>query len=311
VSESSGQIVQPAAGTPPRRQEVGQILETVGRVIAPVTVLTSALYYFGYVREQALFGYFGVDLGSVGFSPADYVLRSAGTVFLPLVLVVMGLLAALVLHRALSLVVAGSGMRRRRMTGRLLVVLAVALLGVGVLDLAGRGTVLSVTSAFLAGGGGNGLWSALLPPLALGSGAVLLEYTATVVLLPRESRPVMAPTRLRRGLLVILALVAAFWATTDVAVERGESAARTFEVSLPLQPEIVVYSRLRLQIADATVHRLSQVQAAYHFRYDGLRLLVHQNHVWFLLPAGWTHTNGMRVILLNDAAPDVRIELGP
>ena len=33
-----------------------------------------------FVREQAFFVYFGVDLGSVNFANSDYLLRSAGTV---------------------------------------------------------------------------------------------------------------------------------------------------------------------------------------------------------------------------------------
>ena len=57
-------------------------MDFVTRVVVPASLLTAILYYFGYVRELALFGYFGVDLGSLQFSTTDYLVRSAETIFL-------------------------------------------------------------------------------------------------------------------------------------------------------------------------------------------------------------------------------------
>jgi hypothetical protein len=81
---------------------LGPFIEFVTRVLAPAGLLTAVLYYFGYVREQALFAYFGVDLGSVGFSTTDYLVRSAGTVFLPLATVLVAGVTAVIAHHLLG-----------------------------------------------------------------------------------------------------------------------------------------------------------------------------------------------------------------
>jgi hypothetical protein len=81
---------------------LGPVIEFVTRVLAPAGLLTAVLYYFGYVREQALFAYFGVDLGSVGFSTTDYLVRSAGTVFLPLATVLVAGVTAVIAHHLLG-----------------------------------------------------------------------------------------------------------------------------------------------------------------------------------------------------------------
>ena len=60
---------------------LGAAADFVTHVVAPASLLTAILYYFGYVRELALFGYFGVDLGSLQFSTTDYLVRSVGTIF--------------------------------------------------------------------------------------------------------------------------------------------------------------------------------------------------------------------------------------
>jgi hypothetical protein len=50
-------------------------------------------YYFGYVRRQALFGYFGIDANLLDFGPQDYLVRSAGVAFKPIGIVLLAALA--------------------------------------------------------------------------------------------------------------------------------------------------------------------------------------------------------------------------
>lgn len=80
-----------------------------------------------------------------------------------------------------------------------------------------------------------------------------------------------------------------------------------------MQPEAVVYSSQHLQITGPgiTETRLSATDAAFAFRYNGLRPLIHSGGRWFLLPAGGTHSNDATVIILPDATPGIRVELGP
>lgn len=282
---------------------LGPVIEFASRVLAPAGVVTAVLYYFGYVREQALFAYFGVDLGSVGFSTTDYLVRSAGTVFLPLAVVLVAGVAAVFAHNLLGYLLGRASPRWRRVVWITVGVLALGLLVMGVVGLRNR-----TDPAF----------SSLAYPLALGSGAVLVEYVVETGWARKTAPPqvltLLAANRtVRRVLLAALLLVAAFWATADVARQRGLVAARAIEVSLPLQPQAIVYGRDRLQITGpgVSLERLDAAGAAFAFRYNGLRTLVHSNGHWFLLPAGWTRDNGASVIMLPDSPTGIRVDLAP
>jgi hypothetical protein len=58
-------------------------------------------------------------------------------------------------------------------------------------------------------------------------------------------------------------------------------------------------------------NQIAGADAAFTYRYDGLRPLLHSGGHWFLLPAGWTHGNGATVIILPDTAPSIRVDLAP
>lgn len=282
---------------------LGSVFEFATRVLAPVSVLTAVLFYFGFVREQALFTYFGVDLGSVGFSTTDYLVRSAGTLFIPLATVLIGAVAAVAAHLLLTYVLDRVDRRWRRIVWVALGVIAATLLLIGVVGLRRRADPLQ---------------GPLVAPVALGSGVLLLEY---VVNTARANKAVSTPlsavldeTRtLRQGLTVALVLVAMFWATANVARQRGLEAARAIELSLAIQPQAVVYSRDRLHITGPGVglSELDAPGAAFAFRYNGLRTLVHAGGRWFLLPVGWRRDNGATVILLPDASDAIRVDLAP
>jgi hypothetical protein len=51
--------------------------------------------------------------------------------------------------------------------------------------------------------------------------------------------------------------------------------------------------------------------AAFIYRYDGLRPLIHSGGHWFLLPAGWTHSDSATVVILPDTASSIRVDLAP
>jgi hypothetical protein len=278
-------------------------VDFITRVVAPASFLTAILYYFGYVREHALFGYFGVDLESLQFSTTDYLVRSAGTVFLPVGTVLVFGVLALLAHHLLTFALGNANRRLCRAAWVGIAIIAVTLLTLGVVGLE------QPKEANL---------SPLLPPIALGVGAFLVEYTVCIAAehtpLSQQLMSTLKATQTARRILIgALLLVSAFWATTVVAEQRGDAVARALEASLPVQPGAVVYSRQRLQIAGIgiTVTHLSGADAAFTYRYNGLRPLIHSGGHWFLLPAGWAHNNGSTVIILADTAPGIRVDLGP
>lgn len=296
----------PAAPGDKKDPGLGAAVDFVTRVVAPASLLTAVLYYFGYMRELALFGYFGVDLGSLQFSTTDYLVRSAGTIFLPVGTVLACGALALFLHHLLTLGLDRASRKcsytPRAVTG-IAAIAAMTLLALGIagLEVPRDIGLMPVT-----------------PPIALGTGALLAEYAIYLAAAYTPSPPMWTDTLqvtrpLRRILIGALLLVSAFWATSVVAEQRGNAVAQAVEESLPVQPEVVVYSSQHLQITGPGITEtpLPATNAAYAFRYNGLRPLIHSGGHWFLLPAGWTHSNGATVIILPDATSGIRVELGP
>jgi hypothetical protein len=286
-----------------KEPDLSTAIDFVTRVVAPVSLLTAVLYYFGYVREHALFGYFGVDLESLKFSTADYLVRSAGTIFLPVGTVLACSVLALLAHHLLTFGLSHADRKCHHAAWAGIGIIAVALLALGIIGLE------QPKEANL---------SPLVSPIALGTGALLVEYTVYIAATYTSLSPQLADTlrttqAVRRVLIGALLLVSAFWATAVIAQQRGEVVAQAIEMSLPIQPEAVVYSRQRLQITGPgiTATHLPGADAAFAYRYSGLRPLIHSGGHWFLLPAGWTHSNGATVIILSDTAPGIRVDLGP
>ncbi len=281
---------------------VGRAFEFAGQVLIPAGVLSAVLYYFGYVREQALFSYFGVDLGSLEFTTTDYVVLSAGPVFAPLARIWLIAILALVAHHVLVVLLRDAKPRGWRVVWSGLAVVAMLLLVVGAIGLQFPFDVVSP----------------LVASVALGAGALLLEYSMWMA----GTDPGLKRTLLelvekvkwpRRALLVGLALVAAFWLTANVAHRNGIETARAIELSLATRAEAVVYSTQRLQLSGpgVDVAALDDAESGFAFQYVGLRILVHTGGRWFLLPAGWQHDNEATVFLLPDDSDDIRVDLRP
>jgi hypothetical protein len=274
--------------------------DLAGRVLASVGVLTAVLYYFGYVREQALFGYFGVDLGTLQFSTNDYLVRSAGTVFVPLGALLLTATLLLMGYHVAVLVLRLAGPRWQPVAWHAAGAVALVLLLLGLVGLANRG---------------HPPVSPVAAPTALGAGAMLLSFVTDgpgTAPLPWSAAPRSA-RQARQALTVVLVIVALFWGTSNVAQQRGLLTAQAIERSLALQPQAVVYSAKRLQIAGPGVglQTLPTTDALYRYRYNGLRRLAHSGGRWFLLPVGWTRANGATVIVLDDSTEGTRVDLAP
>jgi hypothetical protein len=99
-------------------------------------------------------------------------------------------------------------------------------------------------------------------------------------------------------MLVVLSL---FWAATDYARAYGRGRAVAYARDLAVRPGVVAYSAERLFLQGPGV-REAALPAGQHasYRYSGLRLLTETNGRLFLLPAGWTTTNGTAIVLAGD-----------
>jgi hypothetical protein len=275
-----------------------RVVQVATAIIAPTTVLTALLFYFGWIRTNALFQYFGVDAAVLGFTTQDYLLRSTEALYVPLgTLLVVGL-AGIWAHSQVEAWLAGrnrGGLPRR--TG-----LAVGAVGVVGLALFARG-VAGVAVPRLSRDG------FLVTPVCLGLGAILGAYAQWLWRRLRQpqgrggaSRP-RWPGLVGLGLVAMLVVLSLFWATTDYARAYGRGRAVAYARDLTVRPGVVVYSAERLFLQGPGVRESAlpaSEHARYRYRYSGLRLLTEARGRLFLLPAGWTTAGGAAIALAAD-----------
>ena len=111
---------------------LGAAVDFVTRVVAPASLLTAILYYFGYTREHALFGYFGIDLESLRFSTTDYLVRSVGTIFVPIGTVLLCGVFVLAGHHLFAPALTRADAKWRSVIWIVIAAVAVILLAIGV-----------------------------------------------------------------------------------------------------------------------------------------------------------------------------------
>src|ERR687884_1890055 len=66
-----------------------RLISWAASVVAPLSVLTAVLFYFGYASSYAEYAYFGLDVDMIGLSTQDYVMRSPQPLLTPLLALVL------------------------------------------------------------------------------------------------------------------------------------------------------------------------------------------------------------------------------
>jgi len=266
-------------------------LRAVGTIAAQTTLVAALLFYFGWVRTQAILGYFGINAAVARLSVNDYVLRSLNVAVK--LLVILGLLAIVLLagHRYfLSML-----MTRRHSY------------------LAGTASITFVMIGAVACVGGVlgfynwVIYSARYPfvPIFLAVGVTFLSYGFYVRRFwnkssaenrrenPKRSHPkpethIWAPQfQIIVTLLVDIALI--FWAVAVYANVAGQQAGKELASNLGVLPKVVVYSETSLGLADPGVRTelIGQRITQYRYRYSNLRLLLYSAGRYLLIPDSW------------------------
>ncbi|RJL27117.1 hypothetical protein [Bailinhaonella thermotolerans] len=274
-----------------------QITRVLGAIVAPTTVLTSILIYFGYSHAFWFYDYFGVESSLLGLSTQDYLLKIVDGLFVPLL--VAACAGLLVLWGRSLLPPRAMSARVRRYA-----VPVSAALG-ALLALNGLSRVL-VTNAL-----NDGL---AVAPLCLAGGVLLLVYAAH---LWRGARrvPGHAPPPwlavLEWAVVVLLVGLSLFWAANDYSAAVGASRARQFVEELPEYPDAVVYTARGLSLSGPGVRetRCKDPEAAYRYRYDGLKLMWRTGDQYLFLPKHWTPTSGSAIFLAK--GDGLRMEFNP
>jgi hypothetical protein len=282
------------------------VFELVGPIVAPAGLLTGLLFYFGRVYVSARFRYFGIDASVLSFSTEEYVLMSIQPIFVPLgAILAIGLLA-LQIHLPLS----GWITTRRHL--RLLTLLTPAI-GLGSLSLLAFGVMgLLRRPVFRT--------ELLVTPLSFAFGTLGLAYTGY---LRRKLHAVARPaaTLTARSRLVsvshfvmvaMLVILSVFWAMGDWAEGLGRGRAEALAQNLVNRPGVILYSKDGLGFdpgAGVTAERVTDEDTPYRVRYRGLKLLLRTGSEYFLLPAGWSPSAGVAIVLPRSTA--FRVEFTP
>jgi hypothetical protein len=96
------------------------------------------------------------------------------------------------------------------------------------------------------------------------------------------------------------------------AQARGVREAAGVAATISRRPGVTLYSARRLHLEGPSIRETEPggPDAAYRFRYSGLKLVVRSGGKWFLLPVNWTPGNRGAALPLPDTG-DLRVELTP
>ena len=180
-------------------------------VVAPITVISALLFYFGYVSSRAQYAYFGVDVDTIGLGTQDYVMRSPQPLLVPLLTLVMIAVALVALHLAVSAWVARARPERARTVTRRALYAGLVVLAAGI--------TLIILYPVLA----EWPYYNLVTPIVVAVGAGTVAYSWRLVnRLPQPDALPAAPgspslRRMGQVLLWVLVVAMLFWSTATIA----------------------------------------------------------------------------------------------
>jgi hypothetical protein len=287
-------------------QQFERWARSAATVIAPATVVSTVLFYFGYVSARSQYEYFGIDVDTVGLGTQDYIMRSPQPLLVPLFVLAMagiGILALLATTRRWVATAEEPDApvhrirRVRRLIRRCIAVGAILL---------GAGIVLLLNYMWLRG------WTfyPLVTPLLIGLGSALVAYGNRVRELSRRAeeqevdRSALLLRRSSYALVFVLVAVSVFWTTATVAQWSGRGLAKEQALTLDRLPSVILDTKERLFLRSPGVMEAVLPESegkTFHYRYRNLRLLIHGNDRMFLVPNSWSASNSTLVVRLDDS----------
>lgn len=274
-----------------------QVLKIVGSVVAPTTLLTALLFYFGRLHAQGLTRYLRVHFTVFDFTVQDYLVRSADGLFLPVTIAAAVALLSLWIHRLLL------GALPVNTRTKVLQVLA-PLAGVS-----GMGLVALALAAMF----GNKVFASFPEAggLSLSIGVLLLAYAdrllRSLIAERRSADPPWSPAGgiavAEWGAIFILVSVGLFWAVNSYAIGVGTSRGQQIERGLESSADVVLYSEKSLDLHVPGVREMicstpeNMPEAAYRFRYEGLKFVLQSGDHYLFLPKGWMRDSGVALVI--------------
>lgn len=282
------------------------VLATIYLFTSQTVLITALLYYFGWVRTQANFGYFGVDTSLLAFGTADYVLRSINSAFPPMIGFALVIFLLLGVHRwaVRSIATPADSLTANVLTMLMPTASLLGFLFAGVV-LVGLIFPSRIGRPF-----------GLALPLMLVCSVVLLGYSGYLRALrcgtldrSQQERDKRSQTRIRAVVLVTLGVLGILWWLALYAARVGEREAMDSVATIQEQPEIIIYSSDRIALAGpgVVVDEIQQVGSKYRYRYSGLRLLIQTGTRYILIPADWQ--KGRDSVFVVPGSDSIRLDM--
>jgi hypothetical protein len=274
-----------------------RLVKLAGEVIAPATLLTALLFQFGRLHSAGYYRHFGVNFSVLDLTTTDHLIAGADGLFVPLAGACVLALLLIWLHRFVL-----TRLSDRWRTAVLRAVTpAAALSGALLLALALLDLLAGVHPVWDASSEAGGL--------SLAVGVLLLVYALRLLRLTRGTGPRSPGSELAEwGAAFLLVSVGLYWAVGVYAFGVGTGRAQQLQEALPGQPAAVLFSERSqsLDVVGVTEVRCADPEAAYRFRYDGLRLVRQAGNQYLLVAAEWTRDTGTAVLVPRGAG--VRLE---
>ena len=287
---------EPATAELSGSEALPRALKVIGSVVAPTTLLTALLFYFGLLHVTGLCRYLRVNYTVLGFTPEDYLLRSQDGLFIPLAGAAVVSLVALWAHRLLLTRI------RDVENPRALRVVAptagLAGLALGAVALVAAIDPLSFVSV------------PELPGLALVAGVLLLAYAVRLwrirIRRLRGERLSAPPSVIvaEWGVLFLVVSIGLFWAVGNYAIKVGVTRGQQVVQQLPTTPDLVLVSETDLNLRGPGVTELicGSEGESYRYQYTGLKLVLQSGDQLLVLPADWTRSSGAAIVLARTDA---------
>lgn len=271
------------------------VLELIAVVIAPLSVVSALLLYFGWVRTVAVFAHFGIDQSMLRFTPIDYLLRSAEVVFRPSVVLLLATACCVGASRGMDGLLWQTGNRHgwRRRLSVTLGIFALLLLAASLAGFLGWVPPIVAAPAF-----------GLAAVAAYGAYRMYFDSRSRGLHQVRVGTPVVLLT------LACSLLVSVFWTATVYAERSGSQLADDIASGASPRPSAVIYSRtpLALPREETTGYAMGATERPYLYRYSDFRVLAYSGDRWFLIRETWT-ADSTTVVLRDDDS--IRVELVP
>lgn len=280
-------------------------LQSIGAVVAPTTLITALLYYFGWARISAQAQYLGLDPSLLGYSTQDYLLRSISAAYVPFGASLIVALLLLVTDRWVK-----AQFERQQ--------------GSPILTWATRGLLLCGAVSLVAGwlgttaAVGPSSRVRLLSPLGLVFGIGGMSYAVHLARKARQHTELRALETATRGApsleVILVAILLSLTVVWEVAVYANYIGIRHGEelvLRLNRRPTVTVLSSKRLNVNAPGVSEtaIEGPELAYAFRYTGLKLLSRTGGKYFLMSAAWSRLDGVTIVLPDSDL--VRLEFTP